>query len=205
MRTNMFPILALVALSFLAACAGPAAQSVTLAPQVQVPAGDVGRGRTLALRVDDGRADRMVLGYRDVDGGRTAPISSSGDLPAIVGEAAMRPLADMGFKPGPFREGAPLSLVITIRELEYRAWRTGMTKRVGVRCTLEARVTNGAGGWQGSFPVSQEQEMVRTPGVNENARFINSALSESLRMLFASPEFIRALDREPIQPKKVKK
>ena len=205
MRTRAFPILALVALSFLAACAGPAAQSVTLAPQAKAPAGDVGRGRTLALRVDDGRADRMVLGYRDVDGRRTAPITSSGDLLALVGEASMRTLADMGFKPGPFREGAPLSMVITVREFEYKAWRTGMTKRIAVRCVLEARVANGAGGWQGSFRVSQEQEVVRTPGVNENARFINNALSESLGMMFSSPEFVRSLEREPIPQKKAKK
>ena len=205
MRSVKDILLVLAALSFLAACAGPAAQSVTLSPMAKAVSGDVGHGKALAFKVEDARPDRAVLGYRDMDGGRTAPISLSGDLAAIVGEAAMRPLKELGFTPKPFREGAPLSLAISIRELGYTAKSSGMTKKVTVRCVLDARVVNGAGGWQGSFPVSREKEVMTTPGVNDNAAFVNSALTDSLNMMFSDPEFVRYLGREPIQPKKVTK
>jgi len=205
MRSVKDIFLVLAALSFLAACAGPAAQSVTLAPMPNAPSGNVGNGRALAFKVQDARADRAVLGYRDMDGGRNAPISVSGDLAAVVGEAAARPLTELGFKPVAFREGAPLSLVVTIRELGYTAQRSGMTKKVAVRCVLDARVVNGAGGWQGSFPVNREKEVMTTPGVNDNAAFVNSVLTESLNMMFSDPEFVQYLGREPIRPQKVKK
>jgi len=202
MRSVKDILLVLAALTFLAGCAGPVAQSVTLSPMANAQSGDVGHSRALAFKVEDARTDRAVLGYRDMDGGRTAPISLSGDLAAVVGEAAMRPLTDMGFTPKAFREGAPLSLVVTVRELQYSAKRSGMTKKVAVRCVLDARVVNGAGGWQGSFPVSREKEVMATPGVNDNAAFLNSVLTDSLNMMFSDQEFVQYLGREPIQPKK---
>jgi uncharacterized lipoprotein YajG len=194
---------ALAAFVFLASCAAVPAQTVTLAPDIKAPTGNVGKGKSLAFKVIDGRADKVV-GYRNADGSRTAPITVQGDLSAPVGEAAARVLSELGFVPAPFKDGAPLSLTITVRELGYNAAAATVTRKVSVRCVLSARVVNGAGNWEGTFPVGQEKEMVTVPGEADNARFLNDALSESLSMLLSDPELVQYLGHDPFQAKIVK-
>jgi len=196
-------LLALLAMVCLASCAGPPSQSVTLSPEVKAPTGNVGQGKTLAFRVVDGRADKIV-GYRNADGSRTAAITVTGDLSQSVGEPAARTLSELGFKPAPFKDGAPLSLEITIRELGYSAQAANLTRKITAKCVLAAKVINGAGGWEGSFPVSQEKDVVTAPDENANATFINEVLSESLSMLMSDPEMVQYLGREPIKAKIVK-
>ena len=104
----------------------------------------------------------------------------------------------------PFKDGAPLSLTITVRELGYNAAAATVTRKVSVRCVLSARVVNGAGNWEGTFPVGQEKEMVTVPGEADNARFLNDVLSESLSMLLSDPELVQYLGHDPFQAKIVK-
>lgn len=196
-------LLALAALAVLAGCSTVPPQSVALAPQVKVPTGNVGKGKSVAFQVVDARGDKVV-GYRNADGGRSAPITVEGDLTRSVGETAAKVLTDLGFKPVPYKDGAPLSLVITIRELAYQAQGQTVTRKISAKCVLSARVTNGPGNWEGSFPVSQEREMVTAPDENANARFINDVLSESLGLLLSDPEMVQYLGRDFTQGKTIK-
>jgi len=168
-------------------------QSVSLYPQVKVPTGNVGKGRTVAFKVVDARPGKGVVGYRDASGSQGAPITVEGDLAQVVGEPASKVLTELGFKPAPYKDGAPLSLVITVRELSYKAQSATVTKKIAVKCSLSAKVTNGMGHWEGSFPVGQEREVAMTPDENANARFLNDVLSESLNMLLSDPEMIQYL------------
>lgn len=194
---------ALALICFLGACSPVPPQSVTLLPEVKVPTGNVGKSKALAMKVVDDRADK-VIGYRNADGARSAPITVEGDLTKSVGEAASRTLSELGFKPVPYKEGAPLSLVITIRELGYSAQGMTVTRKISAKCVLSARVVNGLGTWEGTYPVGQEKEVVTTPDENANARFINGVLSESLGMLLSDPEMIQYLGKDMPQGKTVK-
>lgn len=196
-------MLAFVSFAFLAACATVPPQVVTLAPQVKVPTGNVGKGKNVAFQVVDARGDKVV-GYRNADGGRSAPITVEGDLTRSVGEPAAKVLSDLGFKPVPFKDGAPLSLVITIRELGYSAQGQTVTRKISAKCVLSAKVVNGPGHWEGSFPVTQEREMVTAPDESANARFINDVLSESLGLLLSDPEMVQYLGRDFTQGKALK-
>lgn len=193
---------ALVLAGLLAACSGVQPQSVSLHPEVKSPTGNVGKGKTLAFKVMDARVDKVV-GYRNADGARNAPITVEGELSKAVGEAAERTLGGLGFKPAPFKENAPLSLVITIRELNYTAKGETVTRKIGVKAVLSARVVNGPGHWEGSFPVAQEKEMVTAPDENANARSINDVLSESLTMLLSDPEMVQYMAKDFLQNKTI--
>ncbi|MFP5223722.1 MAG: YajG family lipoprotein [Acidobacteriota bacterium] len=193
---------ALVLAGLLAACSGVQPQSVSLHPEVKSPTGNVGKGKTLAFKVMDARADKVV-GYRNADGGRSASISVEGDLSKAVGEAAERTLIGLGFKPASFKENAPLSLVITIRELNYSAQGLTVTRKIATKCVLSARVVNGPGHWEGSFPVAQEKEVVTAPDETANARFINDVLSESLTMLLSDPEMVQYMAKDFLQNKTI--
>lgn len=193
---------ALVLAALLAGCAGVQPQSVSLHPEVKSPTGNVGKGKTLAFKVMDARTDKVV-GYRNADGGRNAPISVEGDLSRTVGEAAERTLTGLGFKPAPFKENATLSLVITIRELSYNAKGMTVTRNIGAKCVLSARVVNGPGNWEGSFPVAQEKEVMTAPDENANARFINDVLSESLTMLLSDPEMVQYMAKDFLHNKTI--
>ncbi len=191
---------ALLCAAVLAACSTVPPQSVTLYPQAKAPTGNVGKGKTVAFKVVDARADKVV-GFRNTDGSRTAPITVAGDLAQAVGESAGRVLSELGFKPVAYKEGAPLSLVIIIKELGYSAQGATVTRKISAKCVLSAKVVNGPGHWEGSFPVSQEREMVMAPDENANARFINDVLSESLSLMMSDPEMVQYLGKDFMRDK----
>ena len=191
---------ALVCLLMLSACGALPGQSVSLHPDVKVPGGNVGKGKHVALRVVDGRSDR-VIGYRGMDGARSAPIDVEGDLSQGIGVVASRALTDLGFQVVPPKDGASRSLTITVRELSYKAQSLTMSKKMTVKCVLVAKALSGHGGWEGNYPVTQEKEVVMTPDVDANARFINEVLSESLNILLSDPEMVQFLGRDTSQGK----
>ncbi|MFZ5425745.1 MAG: YajG family lipoprotein [Thermodesulfobacteriota bacterium] len=203
MKRSLAAMAALVCMAFMAACSTVPPQSVTLYPQAKAPTGNVGKGKAVAFKVVDARADKVV-GYRNTDGSRTAPITVAGDLAQAVGEPATRVLSELGFKPAAYKEGAPLSLVITIRELAYSAQGATVTRKIAAKCVLSAKVVNGPGHWEGSFPVSQERELVMNPDENANARFINDVLSESLSLMMSDPEMVQYLAKDFMRDKSLK-
>lgn len=198
MRMNRLAFLAVCA-ALLAGCGVPA-QTVSLAPEAKVAMTNVGHGKTVALRVVDTRTDK-VLGYRDMDRSKTAPLTVEGDLNAVVGQATSKALNELGFAPVAYKEGAPRSLTVTIRELGYRAESQNVTKKVAVKCVLAVKAINGQASYEGAFPVSQEKEVVMTPNEDDNARLVNAVLSESLTMLMADPELTRFLARDTAKGK----
>lgn len=191
---RLFACLAvLAAVALLAACSATPPQTVSLAPQAKVPTGNVGKGKTVALQVSDARHGQVV-GYRAADGSRTAPITvEGGDLSKVVGEEVSKTLASLGFKPAPWKEGAPLSLSVSVKELQYAAQSLTVTRKVTVKCVVSAKVVNGPGHWEGSYPVTHEKELALAPDENANARMLNDVLSESLSLLLSDPEMVQFL------------
>lgn len=196
-------LLALVAcLMLLSACGGLPGQTVSLRPDIKVPTGNIGKGRSVALRVVDGRQDK-VIGYRNMDTSRSAPIQVEGDLSSDIGTVAAKVLTDLGFQVVPPKEGVSRSLTITVRELSYKASALTVTKKMAVKCVLAAKALSGSGGWEGSYPVSQEKEVVITPDVDANARYINEVLSESLSTMLSDPELVQFLGRDNLHGKPI--
>ena len=193
-------LLALLCAGLLASCSGVPAQSVNLKPDIKAPSGNVGKGKAVALRVVDARADRVV-GYRNTDGSHGAPITVEGDLAQSVGQPLGRMLSSLGFEPAPYKDGAARSLTVTIRELNYNAQSLTVTRKVTTKCVLTVRATNGPGTWEGNFPVSQERELMMAPDENANARLVNEVLSESLSMMMSDPELVQFLGKDSVPAK----
>jgi len=189
-------------LALLAGCGVPG-QTVSFKLDVKEQSSNIGKGKTVALRVVDARADKIV-GYRDMDMSRNAPIRVEGDLTEIVGVAASKALSDLGFTPTPYSDSAARSLVITIRDLSYVAKSEGVTKKVSAKCVLAGKAKNGPGTWEGNYPVRQEKDVVMTPDENSNARFLNDVVSESLTMLMSDPDLQQFLGKEGIHSKTIK-
>ena len=190
-------------LVLLSACANLPAQTVFLHPDVSVPTGNVGKGKNIGLRVLDERQDKIV-GYRNMDTSRSAPITVEGGLTGDIGDAASKVLMELGFQVVPPSEGGSRSLTIAVRELSYKASSLTVTKKVTVKCVLAARATSGPGIWEGSYPVSHEKEVVMTPDVDANARALNDVLTESLTSMLADPALVQFLGRESAQGKLIK-
>ena len=192
----------LACLVLLSGCAGLPGQTVTLRPDVKVPTGNVGKGKSVALRVVDARQDK-VIGYRSMDGAQSAPIKVEGELTGDIGTVAAKILTELGFLVVAPEKGLSRTLTITVRELSYKANALTVTKKVTVKCVLAAKVQSGPGGWEGSYPVSQEKEVVMTPDVDANARFINEVLSESLATMLSDPALVQLLGRDNLQGKPI--
>uniref|UniRef100_A0A7C4EIP6 Lipoprotein n=1 Tax=Fundidesulfovibrio putealis TaxID=270496 RepID=A0A7C4EIP6_9BACT len=203
MRRLTSLLLALLALGYVASCSTVPAQSVALRPDVKAPAGNVGKGKPVALRVVDARSGQ-VLGYRATDGSKGAPITVQGDLSQAVGEPVSKALSDLGFAPAAYKDGAPLTVTVTIRELTYQAEAKTVSRNVITKCTLAVRATNGPGTWEGSFPVRQERELMLAPDEDANARLINDVLTESLSMMMSDPELVQFLGKDTAQGKTIK-
>lgn len=203
MKRIAIALFVLLCAGLVASCSGVPAQSVQLRPDVKAPSGNVGKGKPVALRVVDARADK-VLGYRNADGAHTAPITVEGDLAQAVGQPLSRMLSSLGFEPSAYKEGAPRTLTVTVRELGYNAQALTVTRKVATKCTVAVRATNGPGTWEGTFPVSQEKELMMAPDENANARLINDVLSESLSLMMSDPELVQFLGKDSVQGKTVK-
>jgi uncharacterized lipoprotein YajG len=187
----------------LSACGALPAQTVSLRPEARSLTDNMGKSKPVALRVVDARSDKTI-GYRGTDTGKSATITAEGDLAEIVGKAASRSLTDSGFNPVAFKPGAVRSLTITIRDLSYGSMAQAMTKKVEAKCLLAATVINGPGTYEGTFPVSQEKEVLVTPNETDNAVLINGVLSESLSLLLTDHEIMSFLAKDNVRGKDVK-
>lgn len=189
-----YPLLALALILALSAC-GVTGQTVFIRPMAKVTGSNVGQGKTVAVRVVDSRADK-VIGYRDTDFGKNAPIRAEGDLGEALLNSVTRALGELGFNPSSYREGSPRVLTIEIRSLAYEAVKETMSTKSRVRTVLKAHATNGGGTFDGNYPVETSKEDVLRPGEAENAKYINDALSEALTVMLADQELVNFLGRD---------
>ncbi|CAM2058854.1 uncharacterized lipoprotein [Desulfovibrionales bacterium] len=181
---SLTPALILFLLStifLIAGCTRFMGQAVFIEPTIHIDSYGIGQGKTIAINVIDVRSDQ-VIGYRDTNCSKTAPIIISGNIAESVQRTLVSAMSQQGFCPTSNGYG-PRILTVEIRLLSYRAKDEHMSKRAMVKAILTARATNNSSFFNRDYQVEKEQEKIIALNEDDNNRLINDALSQPLTAL----------------------
>lgn len=180
-----------VSVLFVAGCAyNP--QSAQIAPNVQVASADIGRGVTVAFRVQDERPTKS-LGNRGAGFGKAAEISAKDDVTAIVHDKIAAGLRQKGFTVADYDEKAPTRLSIEIRSLQYDTSVGFWTGGVKVQSALKGVAMRDGRSYERMYRSDKERRVVIVPTADKNEAWINEALTDVLTQLFDDVGLFRHL------------
>jgi uncharacterized lipoprotein len=162
-------------------------QKVTLAPELDIAGSSIGRGKNVALKVVDERAD-TCLGRRASGYGPAAEIATDQDVCACVNEQIVEGLRRNEFNPVLYTKDAPRSLIVEIRLIEYTSSAGFATAGIHAKAALKAICRNNELTYEKMYRTESEQRKVFVPTAEENERLINEALSQVINKLFQDQE-----------------
>lgn len=174
--------------AFLPACA-LSPQSVQLDPGVAVRGADVGRGRSIALSVQDRREDRSI-GTRGGVYPATSTITTAADVSAAVEKAMTKALTDMGFKVARSDVPADLRMQVSVEGLSYLARGESVVNEVEVGAKVSSTVDTASEQYFSRAGITETREVLRPPAPEDNEGYINEALGRALEKLLHDPKFI---------------
>ncbi len=158
-------------------------QQATIDPEVEVARSDTGKGRTVALSVQDERADK-TLGRRGTGAMSGAAITSDQDVAEIFLEEISKGLAARGFQPVSPSEKADISLLVELRELKYSTSMGFWTGGVHMNAAMKVEVETKAGTYEEFYRVDEEQRKFFVNFADENEAIINAAVSDLIQKFF---------------------
>lgn len=179
------PWIALAA--FLPGCA-LSPQSVQLDPGVAVQGADVGRGRSIALSVQDRREDSSI-GTRGGVYPATSTITAA-DVSAAVEKAMTKALTDMGFKVARSDVPADLRMQVSVDGLSYLARGEPVVNEVEVGAKVSSTVDTASEQYSSRAGITETRDVLRPPAPEDNEGYINEALGRALEKLLRDPKFI---------------
>ncbi len=180
---------ALMVVSLLAAC-GLSPQQVPIAPVLEIPVRNLGRGRAIAVQVTDARA-RKHLGTRGGIYSDTALLTPAGDLATAIRDALGQALRKEGFRV--VGAEAPLGIRVSVDDLSYapvqgtviKQVQTGIDFRVTLRDALRSIATK--------VSFSSTQDVIGAPSPEDNERLINRTISKGLTRMLNDHEVVEFL------------
>ena len=179
-----------LAAAVLAGCAW-VPQKVSIAPQVQIPASDLGHAATVVVKVQDSRPNQRI-GYRGMDS-KLAQIRTDQDLAPIFQQKIIEGLSRQGFKALPASDGPARVLKVDIRELHYSTdtelWQGTVRTRAAVQAYSRTEDTV----YSRLYEAEREEKAIEAPGAKTNARLINGAISDVLQRLLEDQKLIKML------------
>ncbi|HTS54428.1 MAG TPA: YajG family lipoprotein [Burkholderiales bacterium] len=182
-----------LSLSVVQGCA-LAPQTVHLAPQVQVPQSDVGKGKVIGLDVTDTRADKKVgiVGDEKI---KFVPVLAEDQSPSAVYREAADALVKLGFKVEPASGDSERVLRIELSELEYQSLKRPFTFDTEAKVTLAAIAQNGPTRLQRTYETEEASTSGSPPTQGEIARTINDQVSKALDDVLADKQLIALLSK----------
>lgn len=191
MRKLFISTLAAIALS---GCAYNA-QTVKLAPEINVQESSVGSGVQVQVSVVDERSSKS-LGRRGNAYGAAAEITAEGDITAVVRERVIDGLKRKGFiVVDQAVDGGP-RLEVEIRLLQYGTSQGFWTGGVQIQSTLKAEAEHGGDRFEKIFRSDREERVAVVPTAETNAAWINRALGESLDQMLNDADLVTFLSRK---------
>lgn len=185
-------------------CGGPRSQEVQINPTLYAPGTYAERPKIIGLRVVDSLGTD-IIGYRDLDGGQSAPVYIPNDLVKNLGESLAQALKERGIASAPFSQMPNPGLEVKIMSITYKVNSGSMKKTAKSGVLLKAEARNGTTTVEGSYPFEATKEFLFTPNDEDNSALINEVVSGSLRMLADDRSLIRALSKDAPAAKKTKK
>jgi uncharacterized lipoprotein len=169
-------------------------QMVTITPDPEVPAANVGGNQPVAVTVTDKRA-QQALGTRGGVYKDTALIRASNDLGATVAEIIKSGLQRQGFNAYNPPEGAT-QLEVVIDTLEYIPESGMVVNRVDTRAVVIALASRSAADHRGVFKSEVQHDIPVTPSAERNQAMITDVLKRSLERLLSDPKLLAFLSGE---------
>lgn len=166
-------------------------QTVTLTPLVDAAVPTVGRGRPMALSVNDAR-ETTAFGSRGGLYGDTALLVPGEDVAQSVRRALAERLTAAGFRVMPGGEAAPHALSVDIRRLSYRletppGLAGGVINDARTEAILDAVLTHPAGRHGARYQAGSVRRVVGYPSEADNVALLNEVVAQALRQLLQDP------------------
>jgi uncharacterized lipoprotein len=190
MKLSVAFIPPLLAAAVLAGCAW-VPQKVTIAPQVQMPASDLGHGATVVVRVQDSRPSQRI-GYRGLDS-KLAQIQTDQDLAPIFQQKIIEGLTRQGFMAVPASDGPARVLKVDIRELQYTTEMELWQGTIRTRAAMQAHAKTEDDVYDKFYTAEREEKAIEAPSAKTNAQLINGAISDVLQRLLEDQRLIKML------------
>jgi uncharacterized lipoprotein YajG len=183
-------------------------QKVELNPLIRSGGGDAGRGREVVVTVVDARADKTI-GVRDPALGRLTSITAESGLEDNTLRAVAKGLTEEGFKavaaPAGTRvaEDAMRKLTVEIASISYAADLDSVPKKITCTAEIKAVAVNNGHGFERTFRITADKQVVLTPSEADNETAITDALSDALTNAVTDYELMSFLAKEMLRTKKI--
>lgn len=168
-------------------------QQLTIQPVLPLEGDSWGRGVPLTVIGEDGRSD-PVLGSRGGVYGETSTLTISNDLGMAMARAANGYLATQGFQINPTDSSAK-RLRIIVEELSYEAPDEKIGRETRIVAVLRAEAEHGGDSISGRYRSVAEYRSVTRPGADDNTRWINQVLTDTMQRMFSDPKLRQFLVR----------
>jgi uncharacterized lipoprotein YajG len=158
-------------------------QTVELAPKLAVAKSDLGAGKEIALRVVDERSSQSLGNRSDFATGPGAEIRATKDVAETVREEVQRVLQAKGFKPTTFSTGAPRSLTLELRRIDYTTSSGLMSGGVHIKGAIKATARREGESFERMYRVDTEERFFYIPTAETNSEKLNQGLSALLSQI----------------------
>lgn len=165
----------------LAACAH-SPQHISLQPTLSIAGDMTGNGRAIIVSSSDQRPNK-VLGSLGGVYGDTATLTIGNDVEQALTRATNGLLAAQGYivnSPDP----NALQLQIVLENLTYQTPEQAVGNTVKLNATLRADVSKGGETFSGRYSSEAEHRMVARPDPEDNEKYVNDLLSDTLTRMF---------------------
>lgn len=180
-------------LSLLGGCA-LTPQKVAVNPDVLVMESETGKGKTVALKVTDTHADK-ILGYRTTRLEKDSIILTDSDIAKVVQEKIYEGLKKYGFSVDVASADAPRLLRVEVKTLQYSAPTGSWTGGIRIIATLNAVVKNGDTTYENLYQITNNETVIIKPSQGKNEELINKTLSDVLQRLLQDQKLIALLTK----------
>jgi len=189
-------VLSLVALVLLAACT-LSPQRVSLEPELAETALPPGLDRTVALAVEDARAD-PVVGSRGGVYAETAQITTGPGFAADLREALAGELERAGYLVLAPSADADVRMRVRVLALDYALGGGPVVREVTAAARLALEAQAGGRSYSGEASIERGREFVKTPSKAANEALLNELVSAALGGLLADERLHEWLARLPV-------
>jgi uncharacterized lipoprotein len=172
----------LLLISLITACA-QSPQRLNVRPTLSVTGEAVGGGRAILVSATDERQSK-VLGSLGGVYGNTATITIGNNVEQALTGAANALLAAQGYVVNS-PDSSALQLNIVVESLTYQPQEQAVGSDIKLAAVLRADVTKRGENFSGRYQSNAERRSVTAPDQEENEKYINELLSETLTRMFS--------------------
>jgi uncharacterized lipoprotein YajG len=181
---------ALLAAALVACAAKP--QNIRIDAPVAVSPADLGRGKTVWLRVSDARTQKTLGVIGDLEG-QYAHVSVENDPSGMLYQNVAAGLRKLGFEVQPTPGPDDRTLSIEVRDLKYEALKKTLAFDTRAKVAIAAQAQRGSDRYDRLYEAGQNGTSPVLPSPKDNARTVNETVSMALAEMLSDPQLVTLL------------